>query len=310
MQTFEDVIGRRAARRLRVVALVTFATPIVFGLLAAPPSCAQSQTASVPARQFTYEVVSIKPDKSGPGSRAQIAPDGYSEKYVTLKGLILRAFGLQEFQLSGATGWVESERFDIDARMDTATADALQKLDVDDQRTARQQMLQAVLADRFQLTFHRESKVFQVYSLVVAKNGSKLHEAKPGDTYPNGIKYPNGGGGAGATMMRLGPTSHTLTAQAAPISSLLNALRAESMERPLLDKTGLTGKYDFTLTWAPENVSVAVPGGAASSQGVPGDPAAPSLFVALEEQLGLKLESGKAPIEIIVIDRAERPSGN
>jgi len=313
MRRFDDVAGRRQARLLRAVDLLAFAAPIVLSLLAVPASFAQSQTqtAAAKAPAFRYEVVSIKPDKSGPGSRAQNAPDGYSEKYVTLKGLILRAFGLQEFQLSGASGWVESERFDIEARMDAETTDAYQKLNSDEQKNARQQMLQAVLAERFQLTIHRESKVFPVYSLVVAKNGPKLHDAKPGDTYSNGIRYPDGGGGAGAVMIRSSSTSHTLTAQAVQISSLVNALRADSLERPVLDKTGLTGKYDFTLTWAPENVSVAgVPGAAATSPVIPGDPAGPTLFTALEEQLGLKMESGKAPIELVVIDRVERPSGN
>jgi uncharacterized protein (TIGR03435 family) len=98
-----------------------------------------------------------------------------------------------------------------------------------------------------------------------------------------------------------------LTAQAVSISALVNQLRLESPERPVLDKTGLTGKYDFTLTYAPDNISGAIPG---ASPSIPADSLAPTLFTALEEQLGLKLEAGKASIEIIVIDHVERPSGN
>nr|HEV7952745.1 TIGR03435 family protein [Candidatus Acidoferrales bacterium] len=304
-----DLRRRRAAALVSVSAFLLVASAFVFSLMGASPSfaAAQAQSAAANATEFRYEVVSIKPNRSSNGGNWQNAPDGFTGTNVPLQFLVLRAFGFQDFQLTGAPGWITSERFDIDAKMDTSVVEALQKLNPDDQKIARQRMLQTVLAERFQLTFHRESKVFQVYSLVVAKNGSKLHEAKPGDTYQNGIKYPNGGGGAGATMVRMGPTSHTLTAQAVAISSLVNQLRLESPERPVVDKTGLTGKYDFTLTYAPENVSAAVPGAAPN---IPDAPGAPSLFVALEEQLGLKLESGKAPIEIVVIDHVERPSGN
>jgi uncharacterized protein (TIGR03435 family) len=299
----------RASWFASVTGLLAVAILLAFVLTIEPPSFGKvlAQSGATSAPEFRYEVVSIKPNVSSNPGNWQNAPDGFTGTNVPLQFVVLRAFGIENFQLIGAPVWVTAERFDIDAKMDTAVADALQKLSSEEQRTARQRMLQAVLAERFQLTFHRESKVFQVYSLVIGKNGSKLHEAKSGDTYANGIKYPNGGGGAGATMMRMGPTSHTFTAQAVAISSLVNQIRLESPERPILDKTGLTGKYDFTLTYAPENTSAPVPG---ASPNIPAEPAGPTLFVALEEQLGLKLEAGKAPVEIIVIDRVERPSGN
>jgi uncharacterized protein (TIGR03435 family) len=155
--------------------------------------------------------------------------------------------------------------------------------------------------------FHRENREMQVYTLVIAKNGSKLHEAKPGDTYPNGIKLATGPGGAGVMMMRGGPGgSFTITAQGVPLSSFIPQLSGNS-GRPIRDKTGLTGIYDFTLTYSlDQNASASPPNG----QPPPTDATAPSIFTAIQEQLGLKLEPGKGPVEVIVIDRAEKPSGN
>jgi uncharacterized protein (TIGR03435 family) len=185
--------------------------------------------------------------------------------------------------------------------MDPEAADALSKLSTDDRNVVQQHMLQALLAKRFGLVFHRENRDVQVYMLVVGKNGPKLHEAKPGDTYPNGINLSNGPGGAGVMLMRSGPGgTFIVTAQGVPLSSFLPQLSYNS-GRPVLDKTGLTGKYDFELTYALDQNASA---GAAS------DSTGPSIFTAIQEQLGLKLESGKAPVEIIVIDHAERPSGN
>jgi uncharacterized protein (TIGR03435 family) len=310
MRRFDEVRAPHRRVSLGAAGLLATWSLIIFCATCITQSSAVAQVQNAPssAGAFRYEVVSIKPNNSSNRGNRQNAPDGFTETNVPLQILVLRAFGIQEFQLAGAPSWISSERFDIDAKMDTTVADAFQKLNPDDQRIARQQMLQAVLADRLGMTFHREDRMFQVYSLMIGKKGPKLHEAKPGDTYPNGIKYPNGGGGAGAIMMRMSPEAHILTAQAVPIASLINQLRLESLGRPVLDKTGLTGKYDFTLTWAPENVSIS--GVATQSPITTGDPGAPSLFTALEEQLGLKLESVKAPIEIIVIDHVNRPSGN
>jgi uncharacterized protein (TIGR03435 family) len=292
-------------------ALVIVAVPICICMLASLPTRAQQQTqnTSTISPDFKYEVVSVKPNKSGNFGRTQITSDGLTMPNVSLQFLIQFAFGIQDFQFSGMPGWLNSERFDIDAKMDPAVADALQKLSPDDQKLARQKMLQALLADRFQLTIHRETRELQVYSLTVAKNGPKLHEAKSGDTYANGIKYPNGGGGPGAVMLRMGPTSQTMSAQAVPISTLVRQF-VTTLRSPILDKTGLTGKYDFTLTWTPEDqmASGGVPNGQPAIAAP--DPSGATLFTALQEQLGLKLESGKGPVEMIVIDHVERPSGN
>jgi uncharacterized protein (TIGR03435 family) len=170
-------------------------------------------------------------------------------------------------------------------------------------------MLQALLADRFKLSIHRETKELPVYALVAAKNGPKLQEAKADATYPNGIKGPDGVARGG--MMRIG--GGEVTGQGLPIANLTRML-SQQLGRTVIDKTGLTGKYDFTLQWTPDEsqgpmfkgADGAPPGG----NPAPPESSGPSLFTAIQEQLGLKLESQKGPVEIIVIDHVEKPSQN
>ena len=129
--------------------------------------------------------------------RLMFTPDGLSATNGTLQMLINAAYSVENNQISGAPNWLNSEKYDIEAKMDTSTADELRKLGEDERRVERQRMLQALLADRFKLTIHRETKELPIYALVVAKDGAKFQEAKPGDTYPNGIKGPDGHAGAG-----------------------------------------------------------------------------------------------------------------
>jgi uncharacterized protein (TIGR03435 family) len=142
-------------------------------------------------------------------------------------------------------------------------------------------MLQQLLADRFALRLHRETKEITIYSLIVGKNGPKLKE----------------GGSAGPYLSR--PSPGRLAGQRASMSSLASAL-AGNLGRPVIDNTGLKGGYDFSLEWTAD----------AAPDAVPADTSGPSLFTALQDQLGLRLESKKAPIEVLIIDRAEKPSPN
>jgi uncharacterized protein (TIGR03435 family) len=153
---------------------------------------------------------------------------------------------------------------------------------------------------------HTEIKQLPVYELVVAKGGSKLKEATPGDTYANGIKGPDGVGRGG--MMRVGPGQ--LTAQGVPISSMVNML-SQQLHQTVIDKTGLTGKYDLELNWTTDQGSEPMFKGADSSQHDPApDSSGPSIFTALQEQLGLKLQSAKGPVDRLVIEHVEMPSEN
>jgi len=224
--------------------------------------------------------------------------------------LVTYAYGVQNFQISGAPGWLSSDKYDIDARMDSSVSDALKKLSQDESGLERQRMLQKLLTDRCKLVVHRETKHLPLYALVIAKNGPKLHEAKSGDTYPNGFKGPEGRSGSG--MMRMSPTQ--LIAQGTPLK-LLVAHLSRQLGRPVIDKTGLTGKYDYTLQWAREEGQgggIRAPEGGTPGPDTAGlaEPSGPSIFTALPEQLGLKLESEKGPVEIVVIDHVERPSEN
>lgn len=306
-------LGRKVL--LGAAALLAVAVPVVFGMLHATPSRAQSQpqNTAAPSPPYEYEAATIKPSKGfGPGSRIGVwaAADGFSAWFITLQQIISVAYGVERFQISGGPSWLPSERFDIEAKMDAATAGALKKLSQDQRVLAQQQMLQALLADRFQLTVHRETNELTTYTLVIGKGGPKLQEAKPGDTYPNAHAAPDGTH-LGAGSMWGGVLDGEVTAQAVPIAKLAQNL-TQMLGHPVLDETELKGIYDFKLQFTPDD-RLQPPSGLAPSTRLPVPPAdsnAPSLFDALQEQLGLKLESGKGPVEVIVIDHAQRPSPN
>jgi bla regulator protein blaR1 len=294
-------LGRKML--LVAVGMAAMVLPIGFGLLNATVTRAQSQAPSTAAPAHVYEVASIKPNKSGnPMVAIRATPDGLTIQKFTLHRLILFAYGIQDDQISGGPSWLNSEAYDIEAKMDKSVVDEMQKLSEVQRKLERQLMLQALLADRFQLSLRRETKELPVYALVIGKNGPKIQPSKPGDAYPNGLK---GDGdrplGAGALLL---PEKGKLVGQGVPIESLAKTLsrdlRGRIADRMVVDKTGLTGNFDFTLQWTPEE-----------SEGPPSpDSSGPSIFTAIQEQLGLKLESQKAPVEILVIDHVEKPSEN
>ena len=295
-------LGRKLL--LGAAALLAVAVPVVFGALTVTPSRAQSQpqNSAAPSPTYQYEAATIKSSKGpGPGGRIGMwaAPDGFSAWFITLQQMIAVAYGVERFQISGGPGWLPSERFDIEAKMDAATVDALGKLSQDQRVLARQQMLQALLADRFQLTVNRETNQLTIYKLVIAKGGSKLQEAQPDGAHP------------GAGSMRGSVLSGEVAAQAVPIARLARDL-TQMLGHPVLDKTELKGVYDFKLQFTPDD-RLQPPSGLAPDQRLPVPPAdsnVPSLFDALQEQLGLKLEPGKGPVEVIAVDRVEKPSAN
>jgi uncharacterized protein (TIGR03435 family) len=236
--------------------------------------------------------------------RIMAKPDGYSASNVSLKMLVQSAYGIREDLVSGAPGWADSARFDIDAKVAGSDVDALKKLSPEQRRL----ILQPLLAERFKLQSHVETKQLPVYELVLAKGGSKLKEAAPGDDYAKGIKGPDGVARGG--MMRVGRGQ--LTAQAVPMTSLANML-SQQLRRTVIDKTGLTGKYDLELNWAPDQGSDPMfkgPDGSQQRADAAPDSSGPSIFTALQEQLGLRLQSAKGPVETLVIDHVEMPSEN
>jgi bla regulator protein blaR1 len=251
--------------------------------------------------QLTFEVASIKPaNPDTPGSSIQLVPGGgLNMRGIPLKTMIALAYAVRDFQVSGGPGWVGTERFDITARIDAAAAKTqtdLAKMTAGEFKTVRDESnerLRGLLADRFQLVVHKETKEQPIYTLVVSKSGPKLQEVKEAGAR-QGMNMGRGRAqGFGASVEML----------VQDISGV--------MGRPVIDKTGLNGKYDFVLEWTPD------PGADARAQGFGNGvtepapaPGGPTIFTALQEQLGLKLESQKGPVENIVIDRAEKPSEN
>ena len=255
-----------------------------------------ARAVSLPA--MNYDVVSIKPNKSGSGSvRISIDRERFIGTNVSVKALIRYAYDLETDDLiSGLPGWAGSSNLDVEAKVSAEDVAALKRLSDDDSTAERRLMMQALLADRFALNVHHEKKELPTYALVVMKSGLKLKPADPNNTYDNGLKRP-GGAARGAGSVDTNNTD--LTAQAVPLSSLATFL-AQKLSRPVDDKTGLTANYDFTLKWSPDEV-------AQDSQNAN---TPPSIYTALQEQLGLKLESTKGPVDTIVVDHIDPPTEN
>jgi len=257
--------------------------------------------AQPPAATPAYDVVSIKPNKSGTGMmRVSIANDGYSGTNVSLKMLIQYAWKLQtQDQIAGVSGWADSSGFDVNAKMDADAVAELKKLSNDDASAARRMMMQRMLEESFHLKVHLEQREMQTYNLVVAKGGVKLKEADPNDTYANGFKGPDGIAHAGMMMMR----ANEFTGQGITMGALVAQL-SNQMHRLVTDKTGLSGKYDIVLHYQSDFMR-----SDAADAGAPAE-TLPSLTTALEEQLGLKLESVKGPVETIVLFHVAQPTEN
>jgi bla regulator protein blaR1 len=297
---------------LTAFAIAVIAGPVVFGLVNAAQTRAQAAlTADAPLPSF--EVASIKPNRPGAGGSLLKTPSGrFVALNVTPKLLIEYAYEMRDLQVSGGPSWINSERYDINAKMGDAPA-SLQTLNPDHPPEELRLKLQVLLADRFALKLSHQTKELPVYALIISKTGPKLHEAtvpeldltNPNSPAPQAQATPN-------HILRSGPDR--ITAKGAPISSLAAAL-AGRVGRIVLDETGLKGTFDFTLRWTPDQPPAATPTGPAGrnpsiDSAPPPDNSGPSLFTAPQEQLGLKLESTKGPVDTIVIEHIERPSEN
>ena len=214
--------------------------------------------------------------------------DGVDAVDVTLQYVIRQAYGVYDDKLwSGEPAWLGEKRFDVQARFDVSQYPNLT-------REQRQAMLQKLLADRFKLVVHHETRDVPLYALVVAKQGPKIQESKPDEVHLSGLD-----GRAVCHLMR--SSRGDLAFQGCYLKSLVTNLAfIPDVGRTVVDKTGLAGLYTFELKWTPDNPSTS-----ASP-----DLSAPSIFTALEEQLGLKLESTKGPLDTIVVDHVEMPSEN
>ena len=301
-ENIERQIGKGVGGLLAVLAAV----PLTLAQANAPPDAAKLDALTKAAK---FEVVSIHPDdpdghrmRIGMGPNARFIAEG-----VTIKRLVCMAYGIQDFQLEGAPSWFTLERFSIQAKSESNVEVEFPKLTDEQKMAVGKQMIQAMLADRFKLLLRQESKEVPILGIVVPKNGPKLHEAAPGDAYPNGLK--DGDGTSHAGMMRF-DRGH-LTAQGVKLDNLASFL-SEQLNQIVQNKTGLDGKYDFTLNWAPENERPGGPqqaGGEERSAPADGN-AEPPLFTAIREQLGLRLEAQKSTVPVYIVERAEKPTAN
>jgi bla regulator protein BlaR1 len=301
--------GRKTV--LAAIGLVVIATPVALGFVNRPSRLlAQLQHAESAAVQ-PFEVASIKPSRADDKMRSLfMQPGKFTTEGETVKDVISFAYGIRsDNQLSGGPSWVNSERFDIEAKEEDSVAENLQKLPIEERAKQIRLMVQALLADRFKLKVSHQTKELPVYALVVAKGGSKLTEAQVPPPSAEGTAAPKRGF-RGIRMM--GPGQ--LTGTNINIGVLADMLsRQRELGRLVIDQTGLKGNYDWTLKWTPDQggpMFKGPDGGQPSPDAPPPDSSGPSIFTALEEQLGLKLESRKGPVETLVIDSIERPSEN
>ena len=259
--------------------------------LALPTGQSQTNLAQPP---LAYDVVSVRLNKSGPtGMSWGSTADGFKATNVSLGGLIQSAWELKTQDLIyGLPKWEKDARFDVEGKMDAETTAAFKQLPLKEARRQREAMMQNLLAERFQLQVHHDIKQLPVYNLSVAKGGYKFKIADPNNVYPAVARGGPKVAGAGSILFAPGQftgNAVTLTVLADNIAGILG--------RVVIDKTGLAGKYDLALKYAPDD------GPATSDPG-------PSLFTALEEQLGLHLESAKGPVDTIVIEHVQLPSDN
>jgi uncharacterized protein (TIGR03435 family) len=249
---------------------------------------AQSPATSTPP---TFDVISIKPAKLGAtGSDSNFYNEAYTATNVTLKSIIeYDAYDVPGPQILGIPPGLGSVAFDIEAKMDPAVYAQMKALSNDQFNIQFQQMVRQLLVDRFKLAVHSDTRELPIYALVVAKNGPKLQPAKNPD--------------AGTSLSSKRGQLTAKGASSAQLAQKLTRSLSDELGRIVLDKTNLTGKYDLTLKWTPDT------GSPPMLNGQP-DTDAPSIFTAVQEQLGLKLESTKAPVPVLVIDHAELPSEN
>jgi uncharacterized protein (TIGR03435 family) len=263
---------------------------LLIAVLIGPAVLAQQATAPAPpapAKVVTFEVATIKPSAHPDGAwDLRPTPDGYTGMDISLLKLVGEAYGIYDAKLiTGGPSWIDRDKFDLEAKFNAAEIPDATNLTFHQ----RADMLQPLLADRFHLKVHRETKEFLVYNLVIAKGGFKPQQTKPEDVYQ---------GDTGPSCLFRRSRSGYLQVQGCMPKDLEDQLRFAT-GRTVIDKTGITTRYNFELRWTPDNTPADSPEAFGSS-----------IFTALQEQLGLKLEPATAPLDILVIDSAERPSAN
>ena len=256
-------------------------------------NAALAQDHPAPAADSTpvpsFEVATVKPNTSGSGgSSSGLATNTsvFKATNVTIRGLLrFEAFMIADARIVGGPKWMDSARFDIEARLDPNDAKRLDSLPFNQRNQVKDAMVQKLLADRFQLKWHWEDREQPVYALIVAKSGAKM---QPAADINRGSQWMLNGGRFEAKDVTMDQVADLLTQGA-----------ADDLGRVVVNQTGIAGAFDFKINWTPDH-------GAPSWNGSSGA----SIFTAIQEQLGLKLEPTKSPIKVLVIDNLEMPSEN
>ena len=294
------------ARKLLLTsaAVLALTIPLASGLL--HPTLTQAHSPNSGSTTSSFESVYLQPNTTGepmagfivhgrPMQAVQFKVDRFMATNFSLGSLITLVYRVQGAQIAGGPDWLNTDRYDVEAKLNSTEVDRRQGLSNDQQVDEMRAMVQMLLEDRFKLAVHHETRRVPVYALVLAQAGQQqLAPAKPGDTYVDGVKDR-------ATGRPLGPgsllfpevNSNKLVAQAIPIGLLVHWLAGEQLDRVVVDKTGLTGIYNITLQLPAKSTNTW---------------SEPALTEALEQQLGLKLAPQESPVEVLVVDSAEKPA--
>jgi uncharacterized protein (TIGR03435 family) len=261
---------------------MTRSTWVIGILLWSCVACAQAPAAR--PKFDAFEVATVRPVDPDAHAGRMFKMDGthrWGATNFTLKNLIALAYDMNPRTISGGPGWMETQYFDISA---------ITPGDVRPTRLEQMQMLRTLLVERFGLKFHREQKEFSIYALSVAKGGPKLKAAAKPDDPPElyGVVYPG---------------KIEVPAKSVTMDDFVAMLQRATLDRPTVNETGLTGKYDFDLVWAQDETQY---GGEVPK--APDDAPNPPLFTAVQEQLGLKLEATRGMVAAMVVDGAAKPT--
>jgi len=245
------------------------------------PAALLSQTIS----KLSFQAASVKPNPQSGFSRSSIAIAGnrYSATGTTLRRLIMEAYNLRDWQVVDGPSWITTDQWDVEAVADDGVALLILNAEDPSRPTAASLMMQSLIEDRYQFKFHRETKELPVYELTVARNGRKFKLSMEQQS----LGTRRGGRGE-------------IEVQAHPFASFVYLL-SRQLDRTLINKVDLSGLYDIKLQWNPELPVTGEPLSASDR---------PSVFTAVQEQLGLKLESSKGPVEVLVIESASKPSND
>jgi len=279
---------------LRPVRLALIAIAAVAMFRTCPETFARPQQPSAAATSASgpaFEVAAIKPSKPDDQSHSlHSGSDSVEIENFTLRRLIRTAYGLKsESQVLGGPDWIGKQAFDIKAKFDDAEVAKLEKITGRERFQEMRLAMQALLADRFHLKISQETRIIPVFALVIAKTGAKLA--------PSGPQLDDSGKPKTDRGHSLNDNNGHLKAVAISMSSFADwFVYLPECDRVVVDRTGLTGEYDFNLDWTEDN-----------GQGIPPDALLPGLFTALREQLGLELKPDKAPVDVVVVQAAAPP---